>query len=240
MASSLAAARSRGDAKYWPAQTPRFEAASTSLLLAATLITPVFRIVGRFYTWFGCWKRLWLFAMNIEDLLAQYCDQTPAVDETVYVAKGAVVIGAVTLAPHASVWHGAVLRGDINTITVGEGSNVQDGTIVHLSDDYGVKVGDYVTIGHAAMIHACEIGDGCLIGMKATILDGAVIGAESIVGAGALVTKGKQFPAGSLILGAPAKVVRALTPEERASGRELAEKYVRVAAGHKARFGSEL
>ncbi|HAV14376.1 MAG TPA: gamma carbonic anhydrase family protein, partial [Opitutae bacterium] len=120
------------------------------------------------------------------------------------------------------------------------GSNVQDGTMVHLSDDYGVKVGNYVTIGHAAMIHACEIGDGCLIGMKATILDGAVIGAESIVGAGALVTKGTKVPEGSLVLGVPAKVVRELTPEERSTGRDLAEKYVRVSAGHKARFGSDL
>lgn len=178
--------------------------------------------------------------MRIEDQLSQYLDQTPAVDESAYVAKGAVVIGAVTLAPHSSVWHGSVLRGDINTIEIGEGSNVQDGTMVHLSDAYGVKVGDYVTIGHAAMIHACEIGDGCLIGMKATILDGAVIGAESIVGAGALVTKGKIIPEGSLVLGTPAKVVRELTAEERASGRELAEKYVQVSAGHKARFGSEL
>lgn len=178
--------------------------------------------------------------MTIDDRLAQYLDQAPVVDETAYVAKGAVVIGAVTLAPNSSVWHGAVLRGDINTIEIGEGSNVQDGTMVHLSDEYGVKVGNYVTIGHAAMIHACEIGDGCLIGMKATILDGAVIGAESIVGAGALVTKGKQFPAGSLVLGSPARLVRALTAEERASGRELAVKYVQVSAGHKARFESEL
>jgi len=178
--------------------------------------------------------------MTIEEQLAYFLDQTPAVHETAYVAKGAVVIGAVTLSRQSSVWHGAVLRGDINTIEIGEGSNVQDGTMVHLSDKYGVKVGNYVTIGHAAMIHACEIGDGCLIGMQATILDGAVIGAESIVGAGALVTKGTIVPEGSLVLGSPAKVVRALSQDERASGRDLAEKYVRVSAGHKTRFGSEL
>lgn len=178
--------------------------------------------------------------MTIDECLAKYLDQTPLIDETAYVAKGAIIIGAVALAPHSSVWHGCVLRGDINTIEIGEGSNVQDGTIVHLSDDYGVKVGKYVTIGHAAMIHACEIGDGCLIGMQATVLDGAVIGAESIVGAGALVTKGTIVPEGSLVLGSPAKIVRALTHEERASGHTLAEKYVQVSAGHKARFGSEL
>lgn len=177
--------------------------------------------------------------MTLEQRLETYLDQTPAVDDSAYIAKGAIVIGAVTLSKDSSVWHGSVLRGDINTIEIGEGSNVQDGTIVHLSDDYGVKVGKFVTIGHAAMIHACEIGDGCLVGMQATILDGAVIGEESIVGAGALVTKGTQVPAGSLVLGAPAKVVRALTEAERATGRDMAEKYVRVAKGHKARFGSE-
>ena len=178
--------------------------------------------------------------MTIEERLEKYLDRTPEVSEDAYVARGAVVIGAVTLGPKSSVWHGAVLRGDIQTIEIGEGSNVQDGTIVHLADDLGVKVGRYVTIGHAAMIHACEIGDECLIGMQATVLDGAVIGEQSIVGAGALVTKGTIVPPGSLVLGAPAKVVRALSEEERAGLRVWADKYVAVAKGHKARFGSEL
>ncbi|MGC6424886.1 MAG: gamma carbonic anhydrase family protein [Lentimonas sp.] len=177
--------------------------------------------------------------MTLEERLENYLNQEPSIDPSAYVAKDAVVIGAVTLGPQSSVWHGCVLRGDIHSIEIGEASNVQDGTIVHLADDYGVKVGDYVTIGHAAMIHACEIGDGCLIGMKATVLDGAVIGAESIVGAGALVTKGTIVPEGSLVLGMPAKVVRPLTPEERKSGRNLAEKYVTVSAAHKQRFEVE-
>ena len=107
--------------------------------------------------------------MTVEERLETYLDQSPQVDETAYVAKGAVVSGAVTLGKHSSVWHGSVLRADINSIEIGEGSNVQDGTMVHLADNYGVKVGNYVTIGHAAMIHACEIGDECLIGMQATI-----------------------------------------------------------------------
>ena len=145
--------------------------------------------------------------MTTEERLAKYLDQSPQIDESVYVASGAVVIGAVRLEKNSSIWHNAVLRGDINSIEVGEGSNIQDGTIVHLADDYGVKIGRYVTIGHAAMIHACEIGDECLIGMQATVLDGAVIGSQSIVGAGALVTKGTQIPEGSLVLGSPAKVV---------------------------------
>lgn len=174
--------------------------------------------------------------MTVEERLAKYLDQTPEVDASAYIAKGAVVIGAVTLAENSSVWHNSVLRGDINTIEIGEGSNVQDGTVVHLADDYGVKVGKYVTIGHSAMIHACEIGDECLIGMQATILDGAVIGAQSIVGAGALVTKGTQVPEGSLVLGAPAKVVRSLSEKERSGLKAMAEKYVTVSRGHKRRF----
>jgi len=178
--------------------------------------------------------------MTLEERLCLYLDRHPSIDPSAYVASGAVVIGAVTLAARCSVWHNCVLRGDINTIEIGEGSNVQDGTIVHLADDYGVKVGRYATIGHAAMIHACEIGDECLIGMQATVLDGAVIGAQSIVGAGALVTKGTQVPEGSLVLGAPARVVRPLREEERATLRGLAEKYVTVSREHKKRFGSSL
>jgi len=175
--------------------------------------------------------------MKLEERLSTYLDQTPEIAPSAYLAKGAVVIGAVSLGLNTSVWHNAVLRGDINTIEIGEGSNVQDGTVVHLADDFGVKVGKYVTIGHSAMIHACEIGDECLIGMQATILDGAVVGAQSIVGAGALVTKGTQIPEGSLVLGAPAKVVRALSQKERSELKGLAEKYVAVSRGHKQRFG---
>ncbi|MEM7790731.1 MAG: gamma carbonic anhydrase family protein [Verrucomicrobiota bacterium] len=175
--------------------------------------------------------------MTVEERLRKYLDQTPKIDDSAYIASGAVVIGAVTLAPRSSVWHNAVLRADINPIEIGEGSNVQDGTVVHLADDYGVKVGNYVTIGHAAMIHACEIEDECLIGMQATVLDGAVIGKQSIIGAGALVTKGTIIPEGSLVLGAPAKVVRPLSPEEREDIRKWAEKYIVVSREHKARFG---
>lgn len=177
------------------------------------------------------------FSMTLEERLSTYLDQTPQIDSSAYVAAGAIVIGAVILAHQASVWHNSVLRGDINTIEIGEGSNVQDGTVIHLADDYGVQVGRYVTIGHAAMIHACTIDDECLIGMQATVLDGAVVGAQSIVGAGALVTKGTQIPEGSLVLGAPAKVVRPLSETERSELKGLAEKYVRVAREHKRRFG---
>ena len=175
--------------------------------------------------------------MTTVERIATYLDRAPEIDPSAYIASGAVVIGAVTLEENSSIWHNAVLRGDINTIEVGEGSNIQDGTIVHLADDYGVKIGKYVTVGHAAMIHACEIGDECLIGMQATILDGAVVGAQSIVGAGALVTKGTKIPEGSLVLGSPARVVRALSEDERAGLKGMAEKYVTVSREHKKRFG---
>jgi carbonic anhydrase/acetyltransferase-like protein (isoleucine patch superfamily) len=173
--------------------------------------------------------------MNLEERLSKYLDQTPEIDESAYVASDAIILGAVTLSRNSSVWHGCVLRGDINTIEIGEGSNVQDGSVLHLSDDYGVSVGKFVTIGHMAMVHACTIGDECLIGMHSTILDGAVIGEQSIVGAGSLVTKGTVVPAGSLVLGSPAKVVRALSDKERASLKGMADKYVRVSRAHKER-----
>jgi len=170
--------------------------------------------------------------MTLQERLETYLGQSPKIDPTAYVAPSAVVIGAVTIGPKASVWHQCVLRGDIERIEIGEGSNVQDGAVVHLADDLGVKVGRHVTIGHMAMIHACTIEDECLIGMKATVLDGAVIGRRSIIGAGAVVTKNTIVPPGSLVLGMPAKVVRHLTEEEQAGLRDWAEKYVTVAAAH--------
>jgi carbonic anhydrase/acetyltransferase-like protein (isoleucine patch superfamily) len=173
--------------------------------------------------------------MTVEQRLQTFLSRSPQTAEAAFVAAGATVVGDVRLGRDASVFYGCVLRGDIHSIVVGEGSNIQDGTIVHLADDYGVEIGRYCTIGHAAIIHACTIGDECLIGMGATILDGAVIGAGSIVGAGALVTKGTQVPPGSMVLGAPAKVVRPLKPEERAGLRGWAEKYVHVARAHAAR-----
>jgi carbonic anhydrase/acetyltransferase-like protein (isoleucine patch superfamily) len=172
--------------------------------------------------------------MTLEERFECYLGRSPSIATSSYVASSATLIGAVSLADRASVWPQCVLRGDINTIEVGEGSNLQDGTIVHLADDYGVKIGRYVTVGHAAMLHACTIEDECLIGMRAIVLDGAVIGARSIIGAGALVTKGTVIPPGSLVMGMPAKVIRSLTETEQTSIRGWAEKYVKVAAAHKA------
>jgi carbonic anhydrase/acetyltransferase-like protein (isoleucine patch superfamily) len=173
--------------------------------------------------------------MTLEERLETYLSRSPEVHPSAYVAPSAVMMGSVKIGPKASVWPTCVLRGDIENIEIGEGSNVQDGSVVHLADDLGAKIGKYVTIGHMAMIHACTIEDECLIGMKATVLDGAVIGKRSIVGAGAVVTKNMQVPPGSLVLGMPAKVVKQLSEEQQATLRPWAEKYVIVAAAHKAR-----
>jgi carbonic anhydrase/acetyltransferase-like protein (isoleucine patch superfamily) len=170
--------------------------------------------------------------MTLPERLARHLGRTPDTARAAFVAANATVLGDVTLGPRSSVWYGCVLRGDINAIAIGEGTNVQDGTIVHLADDYGVRIGNFSTIGHAAIIHACDIGDECLIGMGATILDGARIGDGCIVGANALVTQRFVAPPGSMILGAPAKVARPLRPEERAGLRHWAEKYIVVAQAH--------
>jgi carbonic anhydrase/acetyltransferase-like protein (isoleucine patch superfamily) len=170
--------------------------------------------------------------MTVQERLARYLGRTPDTARAAFVAANATVLGDVTLGPLSSVWYGCVLRGDINSIAIGEASNVQDGTIVHLADDHGVRVGSYTTIGHAAIIHACEIGDECLIGMGATILDGARIGDRCIVGANTLVTQQFVAPPGSMILGTPAKVVRTLSEAERGGLRRWAEKYIAVAQAH--------
>jgi len=178
------------------------------------------------------------FCMTITERLNVYLSQTPQVEEATFVAPSADLMGAVTLGKNASVWYQCVLRGDINTIEIGEGTNIQDGTVVHLADAHGVFIGKYCTIGHQAMIHACRIGDECLIGMSATILDGAVIGNQCIIGAGALVTKNTVVPDGSMVLGTPAKVIRPLTEDERKGLKSWAEKYVQVAHAHAAKMGS--
>lgn len=171
--------------------------------------------------------------MTIRDRLAKFLGQTPQIAPDAFVHDRATVIGAVSLGPKASVWPGCVLRADIERIDIGEGTNIQDGTVIHMADDMPVRIGKYTTVGHMAMLHACTIGDECLIGMSATVLDGAVIGDRSIVGAGALVTKGTLVPPGSLVLGSPAKVVKSLSAEEQAKIRGWAEKYTHSAAAHR-------
>ncbi len=175
--------------------------------------------------------------MTLDERLDKYLGATPVVAPDAYVHERATVIGAVTLGAGVSVWPGAVLRGDINSITVGEGSNIQDNCVVHLSDSYGVSIGKRCVVGHLAMLHGCSIGDECLIGMSATVLDGAVIGDNCIVGAGSLVTKGTVVPPGSMVVGSPAKVVRSLSEAERDGVRHYARKYVETSAAHRRMAG---
>lgn len=158
--------------------------------------------------------------------LETFLRKQPVLGAGVYLAKTAVVLGDVTLGDFSSVWYHAVLRGDINRIIVGHHSNIQDNAVVHLADDFPCLIGNWVTVGHSAIVHACTVGDECLIGMGATILDGAQIGAQSIVGANALVTQNFIAPPGSMVLGSPAKVVKTLSPEQRAGLKHWAEKYV--------------
>jgi carbonic anhydrase/acetyltransferase-like protein (isoleucine patch superfamily) len=138
----------------------------------------------------------------------------PEIDPTAWVAPDANVIGRVILGPRASVWFGATLRGDNEPITLGAGSNVQENCVFHTDMGFPLSIGRDCTIGHKAMLHGCIVGDEALIGMGATVLNGAVIGRNCLIGAGALVTEGKQIPDGSLVMGAPGRVVRALGPEE--------------------------
>src|SRR6266581_8349965 len=147
----------------------------------------------------------------------------PTFGRGVYIAQGAIVVGDVTIGDYSSVWHNAVLRGDINRIVVGHHTNIQDNAVLHLADEFPCLVGSYVTVGHGAIVHACTVGDETLVGMRSVILDGAVIGRQCLIGAGALVTPRTQIPDGSLVLGAPAKVVRPLRDEEKAGLKASAE-----------------
>ena len=163
---------------------------------------------------------------ELDQQLDTFLRQQPKLGEGVYLARTAVVLGDVTIGSHSSVWYHAVLRGDINRIVLGHHTNIQDNAVLHVADELPCLLGDWVTVGHSAIVHACTVGDEVLIGMGAVILDGAVVGGQSLIGAKALVTQGMNIPPGSLVLGAPAKIVRALTTEERAHLRWWAQKYV--------------
>jgi len=173
--------------------------------------------------------------MTTEERLENFLAKKPKIPDSAYIADGAVIVGDVTLGEQTSIWPTCVLRGDINYIKIGDRSNAQDGSVIHLADDYPVEIGNSVTIGHKAMIHACAIEDECLIGMGAIVMDGAVIGRQSIVGAGSLITQGTIIPPGSLVMGSPAQVKRELSLEERENIKKWADKYVKVAAFHKAK-----
>src|SRR4051812_29373329 len=163
-------------------------------------------------------------------------DVSPQLAPGAWVAPSADLIGDVRLGARASVWFGAVIRADNTPIVIGEESNIQDGTIGHSDPGFPLTLGARVTVGHQAILHGCTVADDCLIGMGARILNGAVIESECIVGAGALITEGKTFPAGSLIVGSPARIVRQLTSEEKQALRVSAAHYAEKAARYAERL----
>jgi carbonic anhydrase/acetyltransferase-like protein (isoleucine patch superfamily) len=160
----------------------------------------------------------------------QLGDLVPSIHPDAYISPEATIIGNVTIGAFSSVWPGVVIRGDNDSITIGAGTSIQEGTVLHIDEGCPLKIGDNVTIGHQAMLHGCTIEDGALIGIQAVILNNAVIGKSCLVGAGAVVTEGKEFPPGSLIIGAPAKVARELSPENIARLKMSAEHYIERAS----------
>ena len=157
----------------------------------------------------------------------------PEIDESVFVAESADIIGDVKIGKNSSVWYNTVLRGDEHAIRIGKNTNIQDGTVVHVGLDVDTVIGDNVTVGHNALVHGCKIGNNSLVGMGAIVLNGAEIGEFCMIGAGALVTQNKKFPDGMLIIGSPAKAVRELTEEEKQSLIKSADDYCANAQKHK-------
>ncbi|WP_331766513.1 gamma carbonic anhydrase family protein [Embleya sp. NBC_00896] len=165
-------------------------------------------------------------------LIAAVANQVPQVDPAAFVAANAVVVGAVTLAAGSSVWYGAVLRGDADSITVGADTNIQDNCTVHSDLHFPTVIGERVSVGHNAVLHGCTVEDDVLVGMNATVLNGAHIGAGSLVAAGAVVTQGMRVPPGSLVAGVPAKVRRELTEDERSGIKANSTGYQFLAQAH--------
>ena len=161
---------------------------------------------------------------------------TPKVAQGVFIAPGACVVGNVEIAPEASIWFGVVIRGDNEPMSIGEGSNIQDNSVLHSDPGFPLTIGRNCTIGHSAIVHGCTVGDGSLIGMGATVLNGAVIGKNCLIGAGALVTERTVIPNNSLVVGSPARVKRELTKEQIEGLHETARHY----RANGARFNGEL
>jgi carbonic anhydrase/acetyltransferase-like protein (isoleucine patch superfamily) len=175
--------------------------------------------------------------LNETGNLLPHGDTSPKVAPSAWIAPGAYVIGDVSLGDESSVWYGAVLRGDTEPIQIGDRTNVQDGCILHADPGYPAVVGEGCVLGHNAVVHGCEIGDNCLVGMSATILNGAKIGDGSIVAAGAVVPEGREFPPRSLIVGVPAKRAGDVADKQAADIERGANHYVERAAAHRASLG---
>ena len=166
-------------------------------------------------------------------MIIEYENIKPQIDESCFVADSAEIIGRVNVDENSSIWYGCIIRGDENTINIGKNTNIQDGTVIHISKEHQTEIGDYVTVGHKAIVHACKIGNNVLVGMGAILLDGVEIEDDVLIGAGSIVTPGKVIPRGSLVLGSPAKVIRELSEEEIKHLKQSAIDYRIYAEKHK-------
>lgn len=164
--------------------------------------------------------------------MMSYCGEKPYCGEGVFIAEGAFVIGKVIVGRDSSIFYNSVVRGDVNSITIGFNTNIQDNCTLHVTGTYSLKIGDGVTVGHNVVLHGCTIGNNVLVGIGAIVLDGAEIGDDSVVAGGSLVAPRKTYPVKSLIMGSPAKVVRSLTEEEIERNRETARKYIETKERH--------
>lgn len=166
-------------------------------------------------------------------MILKHQEEVPSIHKDAYIAPNATIIGKVTIKEKASIWYNVVLRGDYNRIEIGKYTNIQDNSVLHISNKYPTILGDYITVGHNAIVHACTVGDNCLIGMGSIILDGAIIGKNTIIGAGAMVTSEKEIPSGVLVLGSPGKIIRKLRDDEIESIKDSALKYANYGLEHK-------
>ena len=166
-------------------------------------------------------------------MIEKYLKNNPELGKEIYISPDAKVIGKVKIGEHVSIWPGAIVRGDINKIIIGNYSNIQDNCVLHVDPKYPLKIGNYVTIGHGAILHGCEIEDNVLIGINATILDGAKIGKCSIIGAGSVIPEKKEIPPYSLVVGVPGRVIKKLTEESEERLREYALHYWEIAKNYK-------
>ena len=166
--------------------------------------------------------------------IAAFLNHQPEIDETAFIAPTAAVIGAVRIGAGSSIWYQVTLRGDNNFITIGTGTNIQDNSCVHISSrDFPTIIGDYVSIGHSALVHACRLEDHSFVGMGAIVMDGAVIETDAMLAAGAMLTQGKRIPTGELWAGRPARKMRQLTADDKAENRRIATHYIEVGRAHK-------
>jgi carbonic anhydrase/acetyltransferase-like protein (isoleucine patch superfamily) len=177
--------------------------------------------------------------VSFQDQISGFLSIVPQIHPTAYIAPNAYLVGNVEVGQNASIWPFASLRGDIASIQIGAHSNIQDGAIVHVADNLPASIGQWVTVGHRAIVHACKIENEVLVGMGSIILDGAQVGTRSLIGAGSMITGGTIIPPGSLVLGSPAQVRRSLTKEEQAELRVWAERYVVLSREYLHRTGTK-